>query len=73
MIDPELDKRIKVIEDWMKQRQSNQLKDPLDLISKALLQKDIPIYKGTSVPGAVAVGGYITVFINNVPVNILIK
>ena len=68
----ELEKKIEELEQYIKDKKTRQISLPLDIVSTGIIQKDLPVYLRT-VLGAVAVGGYITVNINGLPVNILIK
>lgn len=70
----ELEKRIQKLETEAQQKKTGtQLKLPLDVITKALIRENLPVFRGVNVAGSVAVGGYIELNIDGIVYQILYK
>lgn len=67
-----LENRIKALEQEIKNLKMQQLRNPIDTVSKALIREKLPVYKSKTT-GSTAVGGYITVEIDGLTYNLLIK
>lgn len=69
-----LEAKIKKLEDDARAKaNAPQLKLPIDVITKALIRENLPVFRGVNTAGSVAVGGYIELWIDGIKYQILYK